>query len=111
MTCTATGGTLSTSSLTGPGLGSGGLQLQAEGRIGRTGQNTYFVTSDTLLGQSNGDTYTCRAMNNVSSPMSSVVLEGMILPSSSPIILAGMTVMYLLPGSECYTANVDKVMA
>ena len=99
VTCTATGGILSTSSLTGPGLGSGGLQLQAEGSLGRTGQNTYSVTSDTLSGRSNGDTYTCRAMNDVSSPMSSVVLEGMILPSSR-IILVGiiMTVMHLLPG-------------
>ena len=76
VTCRATGGTLSTSSLTGPGLGGGGLQLQAEGSIGRTGQNTYSVTSDTLSGQSNGDTYTCTAMNNVSSPEISTVLAG-----------------------------------
>ena len=76
MTCTATGGTLSTSSLTGPGLGGGGLQLQAEKSIGRTGQNTYSVTSDTLSGQSNGDTYTCRAMNDVSAPETSIDLEG-----------------------------------
>ena len=48
VTCTATGGTLSTSSLTGPVLGGGGLQLQAEGSIGRTGKNTYSVTSDTI---------------------------------------------------------------
>ena len=77
VTCTATGGTLSTSSLTGPGLG-GGLELQAVGSIGRTGQNTYSVTSDTLSGQSNGATYTCTAM---SSPESSVVLAGMIVMS------------------------------
>ena len=76
MTCRATGGTLSTSSLTGPGLGGGGLQLQAEGSIGRTGQNTYSVTSDTLSGHSNGDTYTCTAMNNVSSPEIREVLKG-----------------------------------
>ena len=78
VTCTATGGTLSTSSLTGPGLGGGGLQLQAEGSTGRTGQNTYSVTSDTLSGQSNGDTYTCIAMNDVSSPETSTVLAGKI---------------------------------
>ena len=78
VTCTATGGTLSTSSFTGPGLGGRGLQLQAEGSIGRTGQNTYSVTSDTLSGHSNGDTYTCTAMNNVSSPENSTVLEGTI---------------------------------
>ena len=77
VTCTATGGTLSTSSLTGPGLGGGGLQLQAEGGIGRTGQNTYSVTSGTLSEQSNGDTYTCTATNDVPSPDSSTVLAGM----------------------------------
>ena len=76
VTCTATGGTLSTSSLTGPGLGGGGLQLQAEGSIGRTGQNNYSVTSDTLSGQSNGDTYNCTAMNDVSSPENNTVLAG-----------------------------------
>ena len=76
--CTATGGTLSTSSLTGSGLGGGDLQLQAEGRIGRTGQNTYSVTSDTLSGQNNGDTYTCTAMNNVSSPENKAMLAGIM---------------------------------
>ena len=82
VTCTATGGTLSTSSLTGPGLGGGGLQLQAEGSIGRTGQNTYSVTSGILSEQSNGDTYTCTAVNNVSSPEISAVLAGIynVLP-------------------------------
>ena len=68
VTYTATSGSLSTSSLTGPDLGDGGLQLQAEGSIGRTGRNTYSVTSDSLSGQSNGDTYNCTAMNNLSSP-------------------------------------------
>ena len=78
VTCTATGGTLSTSSLTGPGLGGGGLQLQAEGSIGRTGQNTYSVISDILSEQSNGSNYTCTAMNNVSSPENSAVLAGIM---------------------------------
>ena len=76
VTCRATGGTLSTSSLTGPGLVVGGLQLQAEGSIRRTGQNTYSVTSSTLSGQSNGDTYTCTGMNDVSSPEIREVLAG-----------------------------------
>ena len=79
VTCRATGGTLSTSSLTGPGLGGGGLQLQAEGSIGRTGQNTYSVTGDTLSGHSNGDTYTCTAMNDVSSPEIREVLAGICI--------------------------------
>ena len=54
VTCRATGGTLSTSSLTGPGLGSDGLQLQAVGSIGRTGQNIYTANSGILSRQSNG---------------------------------------------------------
>ena len=74
--CRATGGTLSTSSLTGPGLGDDGLQLQGVGSIGRTGQNTYSVTSDILSRQSNGSTYTCTAMNDVSSPEMTTVLAG-----------------------------------
>ena len=78
VTCRATGGTLATSSLTGPGLGGGGLQLQAEGSIGRTGQNTYSVTSGTLSGHSNGDTYTCTAMNDVSSPVLNTMLAGIV---------------------------------
>ena len=85
MTCRATGGTLSTSSLTGPGLGGGGLQLQAEGSIGRTGQNTYSVTNDTLSGQSNGDTYTCTAVNNVSSSENSTVLAGICVHATELI--------------------------
>ena len=87
VTCRATGGTLSTSSLTGPGLDGGGLQLQAEGSIGRTGQNTYSVTSDTLSGLRNGDTYTCTAMNNVSSPEISTVLAGIIMCKHCTITL------------------------
>ena len=90
MTCTATGGTLSTSSLTGPGLGGGGLQLQTEGRIGRTGQNTYSVTSGILSERSNGDTYTCTAMNNVSSPETRTVLAGIIC-----FIIISITTLYI----------------
>ena len=66
MTCTASGGTVVSSSLTGPG--GVALELQQEGSIGRTGQNTYFVTSGILSGRSNGDTYLCTAAANLSSP-------------------------------------------
>ena len=45
------------SSLTGPGGVDLELQPVAMGSIGRTGQNTYTVTSGTLSGRSNGDTY------------------------------------------------------
>ena len=66
MTCTASGGTVVSSSLTGPG--GVDLALQPVGSIGRTGQNTYSVTSDTLSGRSNGDTYLCTAAADLSPP-------------------------------------------
>ena len=78
VTCTATGRTLFTSSLTGPGLSVGGLQLRAVGSIGKTEHKTYSVTSDTLPRQSDGDKYTCTAMNNLSSPEISRAPEGII---------------------------------
>ena len=77
MTCTASGGTVVSSSLTGPG--GVDLELQPVGSIGRTGQNTYSVTSGTLSGRSNGDTYQCTATANLSPPylIDSAVLRGM----------------------------------
>ena len=54
VTCTASGGTVVSSSLTGPG--GVDLELQPVVSIGRTGQNTYSITSGTLSGRSNGDT-------------------------------------------------------
>ena len=80
VTCTASGGTVVSSSLTGPG--GVDLELQPVGSIGRTGQNTYSVTSGTLSGRSNGDTYQCTAAANLSSPHPSysTVLRGIIMP-------------------------------
>ena len=77
MTCTASGGTVVSSSLTGPG--GVDLELQPVGSIGRTGQNTYSITSGALSGGSNGDTYLCTAAANLSSPhpSGSAVLRGM----------------------------------
>ena len=77
MTCTASGGTVVSISLTGPGIVA--LELQPVVSIGRTGQNTYSVTSGTLSGRSNGDTYQCTAAANLSSPSlsGSAVLRGM----------------------------------
>ena len=77
VTCTASGGTVVSSSLTGPG--GVDLELQPVGNIGRTGQNTYSITSGTLSGRSNGDTYQCTAAANLSSPdpSDSEVLRGM----------------------------------
>ena len=66
VTCIASGGTVVSSSLTGPGVVD--LELQPVESIGRTGQNTYTVTSGILSGRSNGDTYQCTAAAAVSSP-------------------------------------------
>ena len=79
VTCTASGGTVVSSSLTGPG--GVALTLQPVGSIGRTGQNSYSVSSVTLSGRSNGYTYQCTAAAAVSSPdttdSDSAVLRGM----------------------------------
>ena len=79
VTCTASGGTVVSSSLTGPG--GVALELQPVGSIGRTGQNTYSVASGILSGRSNGDTYQCTAADEVSSPHpnDSTVLRGKCL--------------------------------
>ena len=79
MTCTASGGTVVSSSLTGPG--GVDLELQPVVSIERTGQNTYSVTSGTLSGRSNGDTYQCTAAAAVSSPepSDSEVLRGICI--------------------------------
>ena len=78
VTCTATGGTVLTSSFSGPG--GVNLVLQPEGAVGRTGQNTYSVASGTISGRSNGDTYQCTATDPLSSPASSdsAVLAGIV---------------------------------
>ena len=80
VTCTASGGTVVSSSLTGPG--GVDLVLQPVGSIGRTGQNTYSVTSGILSGRSNGDIYRCTAAANLSSPhpSDSTMLRGIITP-------------------------------
>ena len=66
MTCIASGGTVVSSSLTGPG--GVDLELQPVGSIGRTGQNIYSVTSGTVSGRNDGDTYQCTAVADLSSP-------------------------------------------
>ena len=75
VTCTASGGTVVSSSLTRSGEKD--LELQPMGSIGRTGQNTYSVNV-TLSGRSDGDTYRCTAATNLSSPSlsDSAVLSG-----------------------------------
>ena len=76
--CTASGGTVVSSSLTGPGRVD--LELQPVGSIGRIGQNIHSVTSGTLSGRRNGDMYQCTAAAAVSSPHPSdnIVLRGIL---------------------------------
>ena len=82
MTCTASGGTVVSSSLTGPG--GVDLELQPMVSIGRTGQNTYSITSGTLSGRNDGNTYQCTAAANLPSPnpSDSAVLRGTCVASS-----------------------------
>ena len=75
VTCTVTGGRLSSSSLTGPGLDSSGLSLQRQGSSSDRGQNTYSRTSGTLS-DGVGSVYTCTVMNDVSSSETSLELDG-----------------------------------
>ena len=77
VTCVATGGRLSSSSLTGPGLPSSGVTLQAVGSVGYTGQNAYIGTS-TTFSHSVGAMYDCTARNDVSSPRTTLVITGIL---------------------------------
>ena len=63
VTCTSSGGTVLSSSLTGPG--GLDLELQPVGTPQYRGQDTYSVTTGTRTG-SDGDTYHCTASNGVS---------------------------------------------
>jgi len=66
VTCTTTGGTVLSGSLTGPaGLN---IPLQPVGTINRRGQDSYSATTGTRTGGSNGDTYQCTASNGVPLP-------------------------------------------
>ena len=68
MTCTSSGGTVLSSSLTGPG--SLDLALQPVGSPQYRGQDTYSVTTGTRTGN-DGHTYQCTASNGVPAPESS----------------------------------------
>ena len=76
VTCTSSGGTVLSSSLTGPG--GLDLELQPVGTPQYRGQDTYRATTGTLTGASDGDTYSCTASNGVSEsePSDSETLTG-----------------------------------
>ena len=63
VTCTSSGGTVLSSSLTGPG--GLDLELQSVGTPQYRGQDTYRATTGALNGASDGDTYNCTASNGV----------------------------------------------
>ena len=63
VTCTSSGGTVLSSSLTGPG--GLNLELQPVGTPQYRRQDMYSVTTGTLNGGSDGDTYNCTASNGV----------------------------------------------
>ena len=73
VTCTASGGTVVSSSLTVPG--GVDLALQPVVSIGRTGQNTYSVTSGTLSGRSNGDILTTAQQQPICLHLTSMTVQ------------------------------------
>ena len=66
VTCTARGGTVLNSSLTGPGTVP--QELRPVGRVGLRGDDTYSITTPSLSRGANGDTYQCIATNGASTP-------------------------------------------
>jgi len=76
VTCTSSGGTVLSSSRTGPG--GLDLELQPVGTPWYRGYNTYRATTTTLTGGSDGDTYHCTASNGVPAlvPSDSETLRG-----------------------------------
>ena len=78
VTCTARGGAVLISSLTGPG----GVyhELEPVGTPQMRGDDAYSITTRTLSGGNDGDTYQCIATNGVSTPdpSDSETLRGII---------------------------------
>ena len=74
ITCTSTGGTVLTSSFTGPG-GESFAQLAAVGESRARGQDTYR-SSVTKNNGSHGDTFHCMASNGASTDTKTYTLSG-----------------------------------
>ena len=73
-------------------------ELQPVGTVGRTGQNTYSVTSGTISGRSNEDTYLCTATNGVTSPApsDSAVLAGIVYACTVGVMMWLQTNLHVL---------------
>ena len=67
VTCTTTGGTVLSASLTGPG-GVNIINFSPVGTRNYRGQDSYTASTRTRTGGSDGDTYQCTATNGVPSP-------------------------------------------
>ena len=74
------------------------------GSIGRIGQNTYSVTSGTLSGRSNGDTYQCTAATNLFSPdlNDSTVLRGIYMHIMCICVRAQNVKYYIVDGETIH---------
>ena len=82
VTCTTTGGTVLSGSLTGPG-GVNIINFSPVGTHNYRGQDSYTASTGTRTGGSDGDTYQCRATNGVpaldGSTSSSATLSGIFI--------------------------------
>ena len=79
VTCTTTGGTVLSGSLTGPG-GVNIINFSPVGTRNYRGQDSYRASTGTRTGGSDGDAYQCTATNRVPSPKNSgsAILRGIL---------------------------------
>ena len=83
VTCTTTGGTVLSGSLTGPGRVNI-VNFSPVGTRNYRGQDSYRASTGTRTGGSDGDTYQCTATNGVPSPdgSGSATLRGITMSNT-----------------------------
>ena len=88
VTCTTTGGTVLSGSLTGPGAVKI-INFSPVGTRNYRGHDSYTASTNTRTGGSDGDTYQCTATNGVPTPDGSdnATLRGIILYQGHSILL------------------------
>ena len=84
VTCTAKGGTVLSSSLSGPGIVNYTLMLV--GTRNRRGDDTYSVTTHTIYGGANGDIYSCIARNGAATQLAA---SGLLVDPNDSETLTG----------------------
>ena len=79
VTCTTTGGTVLSGSLTGPG-GVNITNFSSVGTLNYRGQDSYRASTGTRTGGSDGDIYQCTATNGIPAPVGSgsATLRGIV---------------------------------